>query len=185
MAKAQVREISRALDEAATLSGKPLAELAAGASLLLVFLRHSGCTFCREALGDLARNREEIESSGVRIVLVDMGDSEAIGEQVERYGLSGVERISDRGRALYKAFGLGRGSWFQLMGPTVLWRGLQAGVWNGHGIGKPSADARQMPGLFLIGEAGIIRRFRHRSAADRPDYVELCSTATAGAATSR
>ncbi|MGP1310160.1 MAG: hypothetical protein ACTS27_08185, partial [Phycisphaerales bacterium] len=40
------------------------------AGLLLVFLRHAGCTFCREALADVAKRRRRIENAKVRIVLV-------------------------------------------------------------------------------------------------------------------
>jgi hypothetical protein len=32
-----------------------------------------------------------------------------------------------------------------------------------------------MPGLFLIDESGIVRRFRHQTAADRPDYAGICA----------
>jgi hypothetical protein len=31
-----------------------------------------------------------------------------------------------------------------------------------------------MPGLFLLDKAAIVRRYRHRSASDRPDYAAIC-----------
>jgi hypothetical protein len=31
-----------------------------------------------------------------------------------------------------------------------------------------------MPGLFLLNKGAIVRRFRHRSASDRPDYAGIC-----------
>lgn len=40
--------------------------------LLLVFLRHLGCTFCRQALADLKKYREDISGKGVHIGLVHM-----------------------------------------------------------------------------------------------------------------
>ena len=142
---------------------------------MLVFLRHAGCTFCREAIGDVARERGVIERSGVRIVLVHMGDSEAIGKLTERYCLGGVDRICDPDRKLYQAFGLKRGRLRQLFGPKVLWRALPEGVLKRHGIGRLTADSFQMPGLFLIDESSIVRRFRYRTAADRPDYAGICA----------
>ena len=143
--------------------------------VLLVFLRHAGCTFCREALGDLSRARPPIEAAGARIVLVHMGDAEGIERLVEKYQLSGEERICDPQQTLYAAFGLRRGKAWQLFGPRVWLRGLRAGLLRGHGIGRPAADSAQMPGLFLLDGSGIVRRFRHRSASDRPDYAALCT----------
>jgi peroxiredoxin len=170
-----LQDIVQALDGARTQSGQSLAALSEASPVLLLFLRHAGCTFCREAIGDVARDRGAIETAGVRIVLVHMGDSEAIEKLTERYGLSGVDRICDPDRKLYQAFGLKRGRLQQLFGPKVLWRALPEGVLARHGIGRLSADSFQMPGLFLIDESGIVRRFRHRSAADRPDYAAICA----------
>jgi hypothetical protein len=31
-----------------------------------------------------------------------------------------------------------------------------------------------MPAMFLIEDSAVIRRYRHRSAADRPDYPAFC-----------
>ncbi len=175
MAQPRLQEIVQALDGVRTQSGQTLAALSEASPVLVVFLRHAGCTFCREAIGDVARERGGIETSGVRIVLVHMGDSEAIGKLTETYGLGGVDRICDPDRKLYRAFGLRRGNLRQLFGPKVIWRALPGGVLSRHGIGRITADSFQMPGLFLIDESGIVRRFRHRTAADRPDYASICA----------
>ena len=95
MAQPQLQDILQALDGARTQSGQTLAALSEASPVLLVFLRHAGCTFCREAIGDVERERGVIEAAGVRIVLVHMGDSEAIEKLTERYGLGGVDRICD------------------------------------------------------------------------------------------
>lgn len=163
------------LDRALTQRGESLAEIASESSVLLVFLRHAGCTFCREALADLARTRAEIESRGVRIVLVHMGDTHELEQLLHKDRLSDLDRICDRDQDLYRAFGLKRGSAMQLFGPKVWLRGVKAGFIDGHGVGKPVADSSQMPGVFLLEKGVIARRFRHRSAADRPDYVAFCS----------
>jgi hypothetical protein len=44
--------------------------------LFLVFLRHFGCTFCREAVADLAEKREAIAAKGVPLAFVHMGTEE-------------------------------------------------------------------------------------------------------------
>ena len=169
------QEVLQTIEAAVTQSRESLVSLSEASPVLLVFLRHAGCTFCREALGDIARARGDIEGTGARIVLVHMGDSEAIVKLLRKYGLCGVDRICDREQRLYRAFGLKRGKLRQLFGPRVFCRALQAGVLSRHGIGRLSAYGFQMPGLFLIGDSGIVRRFRHRTAADRPDYAGICA----------
>jgi len=139
---------------------------------LLVFLRHAGCTFCREALDDLARQRHELEAQGTRLVLVHMSPPVPGTQFLARYQLDGVPHISDPELTLYRAFGLGRGSLLDLFGPKVCWRGVDA-LFRGHGIGWLQGDGFQMPGVFLLFHGEIIRSFRHQSAADRPDYLAL------------
>ena len=78
MAQPQLQDILQALDGARTQSGQTLTSLSEASPVLLLFLRHAGCTFCREAIGDVARDRDVIEAAGVRIVLVHMVDSDAI-----------------------------------------------------------------------------------------------------------
>ncbi|MBN2433005.1 MAG: redoxin domain-containing protein [Acidobacteria bacterium] len=139
---------------------------------LVVFLRHTGCTFCREALADIGTRRAEIESKGVRIVLVHMSDDEEFRAILPRFGLEDVVSISDPERNLYREFQLQRGRLWQLVGPHVWWRGIKAWL-RGNGIGRVSGDVFQMPGTFLIYNGEIIKSFRNKSAADRPDYVDM------------
>ena len=169
-----VSGVASILERTSTESGKRLVDLVQASPLLLVFLRHAGCTFCREAVADIAKVREEIESNGTRIVLVHMGDRAGIEQLVERHGLSDVDRICDTNQELYRAFGLKKGSWRQLFGPKVLSRGLVAGVIQGHGLSRASADSSQMPGVFYVDQGLVVSAYRHRSAADRPCYTALC-----------
>jgi len=170
-----VRATADLLDHAVTQRGETLAELVSASSVLLVFLRHAGCTFCREALADIAGSRQNIEGQGIRIVLVHLGDADELDRLLEKNSLCGLDRLCDPNQELYKAFGLKRGTALQLFGPKVWWRGIKAGLISGHGMGMPAADASQMPGVFLLEQGVIARRFRHRSAADRPDYEALCN----------
>ena len=158
------------LESKLTLTGVDLAALSLLSSVLLVFLRHAGCTFCREALSDLAASREAIEKTGTRIVVVYLGEAEAIEKTLAHYNLSTLDRIHDRDQSLYKAFGLKHGSLWQVAGPKVWWRGMFAGLFNGHGAGRPTGDVRQMPGMFLLDRCEVIRSFRHASTCDRPLY---------------
>lgn len=167
-----------ALASTRTSAGATLEQLCADARVLVVFLRHGGCTFCREALEDLRRDRATVEKDDVRLVLVHMMSDEDASHLFARYGLDDVPRVSDPERELYRAFGLQQGRISQLLAWKVWWRGLVAGVLRGHGGGRLQGDGRQMPGVFLLRDSRIVRAFRHRTAADRPDYAATCTVVT-------
>lgn len=166
-------DLATLLDQKRTSQGASLAVLSLLSPVLVVFLRHPGCTFCREALGDISSQRSRIEASGTKIVLVHHGDREAAIKLIERHGLQGLDLIYDDDLSLYRAFGLRKGGLRQLASPKVMARGLMAGALRGHGIGPIGGDPSQMPGVFLLHECAVVRSFRHQSAADRPDYAAL------------
>jgi len=169
------REIQRLALHRKTQFGVSLEEISRLSPVLLVFLRHAGCTFCREALADLAAQRAEIEAQGTRVVLVHMSAEENAAAIFAKYGLEDVARVSDPGCAVYRAFGLPRGSLGDVLGPKVWWRGFQAAILGRHGLGALQGDGFQMPGVFLLFPGEVVRSYRHQSAADRPDYMALVS----------
>jgi peroxiredoxin len=166
-------EFDLALNNALTQEGDTIGELTEGRCVLLVFLRHAGCTFCREALAELSKRRSEIEASGAHLAFVHMSAEERAAEFFARYGMEDLPRVSDRDRFLYAAFDLRRGRLFQLFGFKVWWRGFVANVVNGNHQGAIEGDGFQMPGVFLLRDGQILASFRHRTAADRPDYLRL------------
>lgn len=141
--------------------------------VLLVFLRHVGCTFCREALSDLRERRAEIEATGTQIVLVHMGREQTADSILAKYKMDDVPRVWDPKLTLYQAFGLEKGALAQLFGPKVWFRGFKAGFLGRHGAGRAEGDVAQMPGVFLVFHGEILKSYRHQSAADRPNYLEL------------
>jgi peroxiredoxin len=167
-------DAAAALASARTSTGQTVAELSMAAPVLLVFLRHFGCTFCREAMSDLAVQRASITARGVNIVLVHMVDAATAAEYLTRYGLGGLATVSDPHKELYRAMGLRRGTLWQLFGIKSFVRGFVAGILRGHLVGRLVGDGFQMPGVFLIDRGQVTRTYRHESAADRPDYVLQC-----------
>jgi len=152
--------------------GQTLAELSRDRPLMLVFLRHFGCTFCREALDDLAAARQEIERLGMNLALVHMSHPDVASEVMRRYGLEGVHHYSDGNCEIYRAFGLQRARMWQVFGLTVWWRGVAATL-RGHVVGRLAGDSFRMPGVFFLYRGEVCGAYRHRTAADRPDYLAL------------
>lgn len=167
----------QAMARARTQHGTTLLELSHDRELLLVFLRHRGCTFCREALADLREQRSQIEAVGTIPVIVHLSDAARAEAWLDEYGLADLPRIADPSRELYASFDLQRGGPLALFGPKVWLRGLRAAL-AGHGLGPLDGDGLQMPGAFLVRDGKIRMAFRHRSAADRPDYARLAAAMT-------
>lgn len=155
-------------------NGQTIADLSRDQNLLLVFLRHAGCTFCREALADLAAARGDLEERGVRIALVHMGPA-ASTEMFEAYGVADLPRFSDPGRLLYTEFELELGNLSQLFGLPTFVRGFRAAILERHGFGALEGNGLQMPGNFLIRDGQVLSAYRHKAASDRPDYTEFCT----------
>ncbi|MEP7382708.1 MAG: SelL-related redox protein [Gemmatimonadota bacterium] len=164
--------IQDAMSHAVTDRGETLLRLTEEVPRLLVFLRHGGCIFCREALHDLHKLRGAIEATGVRLVIVHMGMPDEGSELAAKYDLVGVDLIADPLRELYASFHLEPGTFVQLFGPRVFVRGVVATL-KGHVQGWFVSDALQMPGAFVVSQGAIVRAYRHSSAGDRPDYVAL------------
>lgn len=156
-----------------TRAGHNLLHLSHEQPVMLIFLRHFGCTFCRESLDDLSRHRLEIETMGTRLVLVHMSDYPTAEKYLHRYQLYDIDHISDPECSYYAAFKLAKGSLTQLFGLRSWIRGFEVGVLNGHGIGRQIGDGFQMPGVFMIHNGQVKESFIHKQASSRPDYVSL------------
>jgi hypothetical protein len=175
VAAGQVDELVMALGSVATESGATLLALTEESPVLLVFLRHFGCSFCRQAISDVADLRPELVKRGVRPVFVHLGPPELAKVYFEYYGIGDVERVNDPSASVYKmpVFALGRKNpLLQALNPVV-WVGWLKGAIFKHGIGKIQGDGHQMPGIFFLKDGKIVRRFIYKTIADEPDYLRL------------
>ena len=140
--------------------------------VLVVFLRSFGCTFCREAMSDIAAVKPQLDAAGVRVAFIHGETQVEADPWFEKYGLRDVVRISDPGLDHYRAFSLGRTGVQSLVDPVVWARGARCAL--SHGFGAQPADLmRQLPGVFVVRGNDVLADYRHRSPADRPDYVAL------------
>lgn len=144
---------------------------------LLIFLRHTGCTFCREAIADVVAAKDELEAGGINVGFVHMGAAEST-KWFEEYDATAMPRFSDPQRQLYDEFELRTGSFLELFGLSSFVRGFKAALLDRHGFGKLEGNGLQMPGAFLIRDGKVVSAFRHKNASDRPNYVELCKLPT-------
>ena len=96
----------------------------------------------------------EFERRGARVAAVTQGTPSATASLCGRHQVP-FRCFADPTREAYAAFGLGRGSIAQVMGPQVLLKATLSAM-RGN-VGPPGGDIFQMAGTFVIGRDGIIR----------------------------
>jgi hypothetical protein len=168
-------EVAQTLASIHTESGVSLLALTKTSPVLLVFLRHFGCSFCRQAISDIAELRGELDRRGVRPVFVHLGTPERAKPFFDYYGIGDVERVSDPEAVVYQLplFALPRiHPMLTLFQPSV-WMGWLKGALFKHGIGAIKEDGHQMQGIFFLKGSKIVRQFRYRTIADEPNYLKL------------
>ena len=142
----------------------------------MILLRSFGCTFCREAMADVAAIQSSIEREGAGVAFVHGASDDEAKPWFTKYGLERVTQISDPTLAHYHAFGLGRTSAASLIDPIVWTRGAMCAAT--HGFGSQTVEMmRQLPGVFVLKNDHVIAEYRHRSPADRPDYLAILRSA--------
>ncbi|MBI1191952.1 MAG: redoxin domain-containing protein [Bacteroidetes bacterium] len=167
------------LDLFDTTRGDNLMELTQESKVLLVFLRHFGCPFCKDTMDQIAQVHQDFTRCGTRVVLVYMVSPEEAREHLQKYNLEHLDQISDAESILYKKFRLRKGRAGELFGPRALLRFGQLLVSRGYVIGKEVGDSFQMPGVFLLHKGEVISGYVHESAGDRPNYNRLLETCCA------
>lgn len=172
---ATTQEIEQALASIRTESDASLLALAEASPVLLVFLRHFGCPFCRQMINDVSDLRGELEARGVRPVFVHQGTPEVAKATFEYYQADDLERIHDPQAAIYRhpVFMLGQMSVVRQMLKPAVWFGWLKGTVRKYGVGEVQGDSGQLAGVFFLNGAKIVRKFIHRSMADQPDYLRL------------
>ncbi len=174
-----VPEFEQAISSFRTQRDESLRHLSGQQPTIVVFLRHSGCTFCRVTLADLVIAREAIRKSEVNIAIVHMGSPMEGTTMLAKYDLNYWHHISDPNCVLYRAFGLGRGTVGQLFSWSVFKRGVLAAFVGGHGVGKLHGDGFRMPGVFVLNHGRIIEQQVAIDAGSKVNYVDLAFKAAA------
>ena len=143
---------------------------------LVVLLRSFGCTFCHEAMSDVAALKRSINDAGANVAFIHGAGEDEAAPWFKKYGLDDVKAVSDPQLAHYRAFGLSRTRMQALVDPKVWTRGAMCALSHGFGSQTPEM-MRQLPGVFVVQRGRVLAEYRHSSPADRPDYLALIRSA--------
>ncbi len=169
---------SEVLSAMTTNTDQVIADICLQQPVLLVFLRHFGCQFCREALDELSQLRPTFAEKGTELVFVHMAENKVAEAYFKKFNLQDVQHISDPNCRFYEAFGLMKGNLSQIFGLQSWIRGFKAQVKYGAEIGQQLGDNFQMPGVFTLFDGEVKESYIHRNASDRPNYLKMANCCT-------
>jgi peroxiredoxin len=164
----------------ANITGAPvqLASLWENGPVLLAFLRHFGCIFCRERLCQLEKHQSEFQAAGLPIVAVALGQP----RHAARYGpllAPSITCLAAPTDAAYTAYGIRHGVAPGSMG-KVISAGLRAAA-SGVMQGKATGDQAFLGATFVIEQGGRVRWAHFDSFAG--DHGDLTAALAAWQAT--
>jgi len=139
--------------------------------VVLAFVRHLGCIFCRQQVAGLSKRVPEIERRGGTLVVIAPAKPEHIAGFRESTGYKGALFVDPSLRA-FKTAGLvrGRGSTYH---PLAMLRGIRALAQGFRQVGR-HGDIVQQGGTFVLGPGNRVRyEWRDRYAGHHPDLDEV------------
>ena len=152
-----------------------LSDLWSRQPLVLVFLRHFGCIFCREQLALLRQDYPRFTDAGAQIACVGQGAPPVAKAISILLDLPFPVLTCGDDLRVFDAWGLKRAGLGQVLGLSVIVRGIGAMV-HGHRQSKVVGDGLQMPGTFVVDKQGIVRfGYRSKNVADHATNEELLS----------
>ncbi len=153
-----------------TNMGNTPIQLSKDRPVVMLFLRHLGCSFCKDFIHELNHNHLTVKGMNVNLVFVHMSDPEFANDFFTRF-LSNlfpavnsmamkVEHVSDPRRELYRQFGSKLGSFNQLFSFKMWVSGIWLYFSKGIKLSGVEGDYRQLGSLVLL-KNGKVQKIQH------------------------
>jgi hypothetical protein len=126
----------------------------------------------------LQRAKKDIDAAGARLVFIGQATPRHAKAFRRRFAPD-VQILADEERVSYKKAGAVRGGAAELIGPSVVLKGIGRSVRNRTAQGRPIGDVRQLGGTLIVMPDGTIPwSHMSRDAADNPSVDELLEALT-------
>jgi len=141
-----------------------------GRPVVMIFHRHLACLPCHEHA--VAVSDRIAEFGDAAVALVTFTRPRNLRGFRHRLGLA-YSVLADEDRAVYRAYGLGRGRWWRVWSVGTM-RAYGRLLRAGHRPTVPEGDTLQLGGDFVIDPCGrIAYAYRSTGPADRPSVDDL------------
>ena len=138
--------------------------------VILHFLRHLGCAFCKHSVDQLAALYAQAPHMPP-ILFVHQSPVEA-GEAFFAQRFPGAAHISDPGLELYQLFGIQRMRPSSFLNPGFLWAGLLITL-RGYFQGPRQGSGELLTGTFVFRQGRLVWQHRARVAGEEPNWRAL------------
>jgi peroxiredoxin len=135
----------------------------------IVFMRHFGCTFCRQHTAEIQERYDELERAGGGAVAIGMG-TPAHAAEFRRMSRISFPLLVSPDTSLHERAGLTRGNWLRVIAalPQAV-RQLPR-----HGARISGTDMSQLAGTFVIAPGGeVVYAHRAKTASDNAPIDEI------------
>lgn len=149
-----------------------MGEFWAERAVVLVFVRHFGCVFCREQVNQLKKHVPEIRARGAEMLIVGSGNETFAAAFREDLALD-VPILVDPDLVAYRTAGLRRDIRAALSPKVVpnAWRAFK----DGYRSRTVQGDPWQQGGVFVIGRGGedVLFSYVSEVGGDHPDPLAV------------
>ena len=127
--------------------------------------------FCREQVALFIEHQAELESHGLKVIIIGNGAPFFLKAFRDHVGRS-VPIYTDPDLTTYEAMSLARNAVASL-DPRTLLKGVKA-YRSGHRQGAVKGDTFQLGGVFLVDTKGAVQyAYRSRFAGDHPEISDI------------
>ena len=115
---------------------------------------------------------EDVRSKSAELIAIGMGWPAAAADFRERERIP-FPLIVDHTKESYRALGMKRGGWADVVGPRVLWRSAKS-VLGGNKQGRARQDPLQLGGAVVVNAGGeVLYVHRSKNSSDNVPAEEL------------
>lgn len=145
--------------------------LAADQLVILHFLRHLGCIYCKYTVDQL--NKISKRSAKFPVIYFVHQSSPEQGEAFFAERFPGARHISDPELELYKLFGVRRLGGLQLLNPKMIWQGIRLTFKGYQNKIGGTGDIFVLSATFLFNKGKAVWQRRAKYAGDEPDFTKF------------
>jgi hypothetical protein len=119
----------------------------------------------------------EFEARDASVVAIGQGTGEQAAHYAEKWGI-GFPILGDPKAAAYQAFGMLRGSWWTVLGRSMLTDPLETMRLmfeaDMRGAALPAADVLRLPGIAVVERGGTLRfLYKSQEPSDLPPNADV------------
>jgi len=143
--------------------------------LIVTFMRHFGCAFCREHLIQMGRAWTDIRDTGADAVAIFQYRAESTRNFCRARKVP-FDCLGDPEKKGYAAVGLERGMRREYLGAKVA-RGWLRAARSGAVVGIPHGDVALRPATFVVAPGGrVVLAHYNEDSTDNPPVERLLDT---------